>query len=50
MLTEKSESLLFLLKNGRVVKFNRFFLTLHKIVDYRQKFCSNQTIALMIQY
>ena len=26
------------LKNGRVVKFNWFFLKPHKIVDYPQKF------------
>ena len=37
MFPERNESLSFL-KNGRVVKFNRFFLKLQKIVDYRQKF------------
>ena len=32
-------------KNGRVVKFNRFFLKPHKIVDYRQKLYLSFTLS-----
>ena len=38
MLPQRSENILLLKKYGRVVKFNRFFLKSHKIVDHQQKF------------
>ena len=38
MLSERSKSLFFFFKYGRVVKFNWFFLKQQKIVNYRQHF------------
>ena len=48
MLPERSEYLLFFLKNGRAVKFNWFFLKLHKIMDYRQKFYLSKLSTIKI--
>ena len=42
MLPEGSESLLFFKKNGRVMKSGWFFLKLHKIMNYREKFYLNK--------
>ena len=36
--SREKQKLIIFLKNGRVVKFNWFFLKPHKIRDYRQKF------------
>ena len=42
--SSEKPKLIILIKNGCVVKLNRFFLKPHEILDYRQNFISFQNI------